>query len=424
MQGSETRLEIRAERIRTGTARDLRRSGGTDLRRAAQAFREAGERIRIRTSGPATETVGGDATLEAGSIERTVRGRATVRRRLDNTIVGGTLTETRTGAELSLAGMRDEIVLGAGFGVSSPLAVTVAGLNACEDRPASTGADQVLVELTRLAIEREYGTALHHAGVAVFSGTVCSTQATSLRPLLRCYRGVRNLSAGSGSPPAPAAAPAGGAPGPGLLDEGAPAARGTVPSAGDADPPRELYASTPGRASDLDEARRLGDPEASSLRLDPNETILAGDAPLPSPPRTYEETMFPRDSIFDASDLVGDGLPSYPDSGLHGTPSDVAPASSPGTIARSAAPPPPRPPVGGEPRSEPFERQPRAHTEFLRPPDGELAARQGAVPLPEPEPDAHAPRPPAPIPFEAPRGRAPPTAAPDPDPGHPTPSPE
>ena len=70
----------------------------------------------------------------------------------------------------------------------------------------------LLVELYRLAFEREYGTGLHVAGAAVFSGTVHTTMTTGFRQLFKVARGVRDLTPGGsaegGDAPAPAAAPA------------------------------------------------------------------------------------------------------------------------------------------------------------------------------------------------------------------------
>ena len=62
------------------------------------------------------------------------------------------------------------------------------------------------MDLCGTLFEREYGAAIHAAGIARFSGTVYQTQRMGFRPMMKVALGVRNLvpGAGEGAPdPAP-----------------------------------------------------------------------------------------------------------------------------------------------------------------------------------------------------------------------------
>ena len=94
------------------------------------------------------------------------------------------------------------------------------GLNGMEERPGSAVADAVTMDLCGTLFEREYGAAIHAAGIARFSGTVYQTQRMGFRPMMKVALGVRNLipGAGEGAPdPAPPAAPAGAGAGEGAM---------------------------------------------------------------------------------------------------------------------------------------------------------------------------------------------------------------
>ena len=368
LESRDPMLEVRAERIELRAARNLRRSSKVDRRHAGSALREVEEAIHVRSGGPAREHVGGSASIEARSIHRTVRGPASVRHRRDNTIVGGALAEVRAGCELSMSAMSDEIVVGAGLAVSTPLTIASGGLLAHQDRPVSAMADGVLVEIARLAIEREYAASQHRAAAAIFSGTVYSTQATGLLPLLRCYCGVRNLSSGSSSPSGPSPSPAPEPPSSPLLADApskTPQAAPPAPSARAPNPSTDVFASTPGRASGLDDAHKLGKADSSSLHLDPNETILAGNAPLPSPSSSVGAQSPSRGSRFFLSDLVSDGLPSFPESGLQGTQSEPSTTGSFALKSRAVSGSPSQPQDPEAADLDPFRTGPAATPELL-----------------------------------------------------------
>ena len=108
------------------------------------------------------------------------------------------MTEVHAGAELVLAGMSDDLVLGAGSRVTAVLDLWVTGLLGIEEKLATSAFDGVFVDTSRTLFEREYGTGVHRAGSAMFSGAIYATQATGFRRLMRVSSGVRNLSSGGG----------------------------------------------------------------------------------------------------------------------------------------------------------------------------------------------------------------------------------
>ena len=214
----------------------VERSGGDRIRRGVADRLEVGseglfERTEgartLRVGGTLSDSTGGTRTTQARRVERTVRGRTRVEGRTDNIILGGGMSEVHAGAEVVLAGMSDDLVIGAGARVTALLDLWVAGLYGVEEKLATANADGAFVDTARTLFEREYGTGVHHAASASFSGTVYATQATGFRKYMKVASGVRNLSSGGGggggdesasaSGPSSAAPSPGGESGPGLL---------------------------------------------------------------------------------------------------------------------------------------------------------------------------------------------------------------
>ena len=165
-----------------------------------------------RVGGNLSEHTGGNLSTQVSRMETTVEGKLTLRLKSDTTLLGGTMTDVQTGGVFIGAGMSDDMIIGGGVRVSAPADLWLCGLIGMEEKIGSAYADGALVELYRVAFEREYGTGVHAAGAAVFSGTVHATMATGFRQLFKVARGVRDLTPGGsaegGDAPAPAAAPA------------------------------------------------------------------------------------------------------------------------------------------------------------------------------------------------------------------------
>ena len=201
----------------------IERSGGARIRRGTSDRLEVGsdglfartEGAReLRVGGTLSERIGGDHTTRAKRVEKTVRGRARVSGRTDTILLGGAMSDVHAGAELVLAGMSDDLVIGAGSRVTAPLDLWLVGLVGLEDKLATATFDGAIVDTARTLFEREYATGVHNAGSASFSGAVYATQATGFRKLMKVSSGVRNLSSGGGggsgdgesSPPGPSTA--------------------------------------------------------------------------------------------------------------------------------------------------------------------------------------------------------------------------
>ena len=165
-----------------------------------------------RIGGHLSEHTGGNLSAQASRMETTVEGKLTQHFKSNTTLLGGAMTEVYTGGVFIGAGMSDDLVIGGGVRVTAPADLWLCGLIGMEEKIGSACADGALLELYRLAFEREYATGVHAAGAAVFSGTVHATMATGFRQLFKVSRGVRDLTPGGnaegGDAPAPPAAPA------------------------------------------------------------------------------------------------------------------------------------------------------------------------------------------------------------------------
>ena len=207
-------LETRAEELSYVSGDRRARRGESDRPEVgsglAQDIVSGTEHTRV--GGHLSEHTGGNLSAQVSRMETTVQGKLTLRLNSDTTLLGGAMTDVQTGAVFIGAGMSDDLIIGGGVRVTAPADLWLCGLIGMEEKLGSAYADGALVELYRLAFEREYGTGLHVAGAAVFSGTVHTTMATGFRQLFKVATGVRDLTPGGsaegGDASAPAAAPA------------------------------------------------------------------------------------------------------------------------------------------------------------------------------------------------------------------------
>ena len=185
----------------------IERSGGARIRRGTSDRLEVGSdglftrtdgARELRVGGTLSERVGGSHTTRAKRVEQTVRGGARITGKTDTILLGGAMSDVHAGAELVLAGMSDDLVIGAGSRVTAPLDLWLVGLVGLEYKVATATFDGAIVDTARTLFEREYATGVHNAGSASFSGAVYATQATGFRKLMKVSCGVRNLSSGGG----------------------------------------------------------------------------------------------------------------------------------------------------------------------------------------------------------------------------------
>jgi len=190
----------RAKHIVERSGGDRTRSGTFDRLEVGSGglFEGTGGVRELRVGGTLSERIGSDHTTRAKRVEQTVRGPARIEGRTDTILLGGAMSDVHAGAELVLAGMSDDLVIGVGTRVTAPFDLWLAGLVALEDKLATSTFDGALVETARTFFEREYVNGVHNAGSASFSGAVYATQATGFRKLMKVSSGVRNLSSGGG----------------------------------------------------------------------------------------------------------------------------------------------------------------------------------------------------------------------------------
>ena len=216
----ESILELRAEVLRTVASLDERRRGESDrlvVGRSASSDVVAGEE-RETVEGTLKELVESHRSNVAGEFRFHVDGKLTVNCKSETFLVGGSMTETYLGPTMMLAGMSDDMVIGAGARVTGPTDITIAGLLGMEQKIGTAVADGTLTEMSVMAVEREFGPGVHACGSAVFSGTVYQSMAAGFMPLMRTWVNIRNLTPGAGgggggggsapgAPAGPAAAP-------------------------------------------------------------------------------------------------------------------------------------------------------------------------------------------------------------------------
>ena len=212
--GETFALETRAEELTyVSGARRVRRGESDRLEVGSGPAQDAvAGTEHTRIGGQLSEHTGGNLSTQVSRMETTVEGKLTLRLKSDTTLLGGAMTDVHTGGVFIGAGMSDDMIIGGGVRVTAPADLWLCGLIGMEEKLGSAYADGALVELYRLAFEREYATGVHVAGAAVFSGTVHATMATGFRQLFKVSTGVRDLTPGGnaegGAAPVPPAAPA------------------------------------------------------------------------------------------------------------------------------------------------------------------------------------------------------------------------
>ena len=212
--GETFALETRAEELTyVSGARRVRRGESDRLEVGSGPAQDAVSGTEhTRIGGQLSEHTGGNLSTQVSRMETTVEGKLTLRLKSDTTLLGGAMTDVYTGGVFIGAGMSDDLIIGGGVRVTAPADLWLCGLIGMEEKLGSAYADGALVELYRLAFEREYATGVHVAGAAVFSGTVHATMATGFRQLFKVSTGVRDLTPGGnaegGAAPPPSAAPA------------------------------------------------------------------------------------------------------------------------------------------------------------------------------------------------------------------------
>ena len=211
--GETFALETRAEELTyVSGARRVRRGESDRLEVGSGPAQDAvAGTEHTRIGGQLSEHTGGNLSTQVSRMETTVEGKLTLRLKSDTTLLGGAMTDVHTGGVFIGAGMSDDLIIGGGVRVTAPADLWLCGLIGMEEKLGSAYADGALVELYRLAFEREYATGVHVAGAAVFSGTVHATMATGFRQLFKVSTGVRDLTPGGnaegGAAPPPRAAP-------------------------------------------------------------------------------------------------------------------------------------------------------------------------------------------------------------------------
>ncbi len=210
-------LELRAEVLRTISAANEWRRGESDRLEIGDATGEQSNDTvngaeTVRVGGDLSEKVHGSRTNVALSHDLEVRGKLTVNCHGETAIFGGGLVETHIGPELLLAGMSDDLIVGAGLRATLPADLWLCGLVGMEEKPVTNAADGAFIEISGLHVEREFVSGNHAAGAAVFSGAQYTTTATGFRPLMKVMLGIRNLTPGAGA----GGGGSGGGPGAGL----------------------------------------------------------------------------------------------------------------------------------------------------------------------------------------------------------------
>ena len=223
-------VEMRAEHLREQGNRDSSRKGELEMLKVGMSKQNSDAVTgvdRVRISGHLREHTGGGFVETADDVELEVDGKLDIYSHFeDGIMMAGTLTDTWEDGALVLAAMSDDLAAGLGLRVTAPLDLWVQGLSGMEERPGTAFADLILAELAGTHFEREYGTGIQMGGFASFTGTICQTQATGFRPLLKTAVRVRNLLPGAGggagepgvSPP-PAGLGTGAEAGPGIATQ-------------------------------------------------------------------------------------------------------------------------------------------------------------------------------------------------------------
>ena len=218
--GTAYALETRSEKLSLYTSDVGVREGETDRIEVGRS--DSRDVVRgtesVRVGRHLSEEYGGSQMVRARRVETTVEGSLALKGQSHTTLLGGAMSESHNGGVFVGAGMSDDMVIGGGMRLTVPADIWVSYLTGMEEKLVTGVADGVWLELYGTHFERDYATSVHSAGVAVFTGTICTTTATGFRQLSYMATHVRNLvpggGGGAGGPPAgggPPPVPPGGA---------------------------------------------------------------------------------------------------------------------------------------------------------------------------------------------------------------------
>ena len=316
-------LESRAESIHTLAYGDAVRRGETDYLRTGKvdrfADRVSGEE-KTKIDGLLLERTGRGSRLVAQKSETTVHGRMSISAvgwksnpfsGEDSILLGGALTDTWTGGLMIASAMSDDMAIGIGTRLTAPVDMWLNQLTGMEERPGTSAADGVMVDLAGTLFEREYGVGTHETTLAMFSGAVYQTQRLGFWPMMRVAVGVRNLLPGAGgpaaeqAPPSPPPTAAAGAAGVLVVTNMTGGAAGSLRS-GDA-LPDALRAA--GAAEDMEEISNLHHADAAVQLDELSAAARAAEAPngmgaAPLPPASLPDGFNAPDAMAQLDDLV------------------------------------------------------------------------------------------------------------------------
>ena len=151
-----------------------------------------------------------DLITEVAELKTTVGGRLSLEGHSETMLVGGTMTDHQLGGVSVLAGMSDDMIVGAGTRAVGGVDLWLNGLMGMEEKIGTVANDGILTEVYGRMFDREFGTGTHNVGMAIFTGATYTTTATGFRPLWRFMNGVRNHTPGGGAGGGGGQAPAGG----------------------------------------------------------------------------------------------------------------------------------------------------------------------------------------------------------------------
>ena len=193
-------LEFRSETIEQLVGGDALRRGESERIEAGRSQTNAGlvaGRDHLRVHGTLHEHTGHGLAEVAAHLHTTVDGTLDVHAGNEDTVLlAGHMRDLWDGGAAIVAAMTDDTVAGGGIRVTTPLDLWMHGLMGVEERIGTCTADAVLTESSAAHYEREYGSGVHAAGLAVYTSSLYQSSRSSFRPLMRVSSGVRNLIAG------------------------------------------------------------------------------------------------------------------------------------------------------------------------------------------------------------------------------------
>lgn len=282
-------LELRAEKLRTLAGGEWKRRGDADTvavgRGGLTDFVVGRETLDVR--GSLTERSHGSRTTALSGLDTRVDGHLSMKTHADTTLLGGGIQEAHIGAEVVVAGMSDDLIVGAANRTTAVLSLWCAGLIGADEVMGSCFTDGSLIEAFGVCFEREYYAGTHHVHSAFLSGNLYSTQATAFKKYFKATRGVKNTLPGSGgsgssassSPPSPATGASAAQAGSGGAVAAGRGGRG-VERASDGGPIRLI-----GQADNVDEAVEVARsaPEVENSRMAASADMLSRTDDLGNP---------------------------------------------------------------------------------------------------------------------------------------------